>query len=226
MNLELEQEILDLHNQKFTPRQIAVYLGLRVFEVIAVIQDHQKPPSFSEKIDLPPIAKCLVNNNCAKRLLDKTLPDEEVMSSLGLVLVARFQEYDYYSICTYLIDYLCLGVKDTMGPRELHHEQLDAVIDHSYKAFPDGYVNITLEEAQAIVLGSVNYAAKLGFKPHDNFEATYPYLGRWEQQLYLEFGLQGKPFYINGPYDNFRQVLKTLERNVGRGNFDYILGVG
>ncbi|NEO28654.1 MAG: DNA-binding response regulator [Kamptonema sp. SIO4C4] len=226
MDFELEREILELHEKNFTPQQIAIYLGLRVFEVITVIQDNRKSPSLTEEVELPPIAKCLVNTNCAKRLLDQTLPDEQVMSSLGLVLVARFQDYDYYSICTYLIDYLCLGVKDTMGPQELYHEKLDFVIKNSYQAFSDGYVNITLEEAQAIVLGSVNYAAKLGFKPHENFENTYQYLGRWEQQLHLEFGLQGKPFYINGPYDNFRQIIKTLEKNVGRGNFDYILGVG
>jgi hypothetical protein len=35
----------------------------------------------------------------------------------------------------------------------------------------------------------------------------------------------GRPFYIFGPYDDPRSVIRALERTVGRDNFD-ILAIG
>jgi hypothetical protein len=31
--------------------------------------------------------------------------------------------------------------------------------------------------------------------------------------------------YVAGPYDDVRLVMRTLERNVGRGNYDFLVGM-
>ena len=41
----------------------------------------------------------------------------------------------------------------------------------------------------------------------------------------VEFGKDGKPVYAAGPNDNVAKIIKTLEKNVGDGNFEYIDGI-
>ena len=38
----------------------------------------------------------------------------------------------------------------------------------------------------------------------------------------FEFGKDGKPFYIAGPFDNSRKILETLSNSVGEGNFEFV----
>ncbi|MGK7929480.1 MAG: DNA-binding response regulator [Spirulina sp.] len=228
LSRELEREIFALRACNFTPRQIARYLGMRVADVKATIAVRGKPAIADLKSDgdLLPVANCWVNLSCGERLLDDVGREEEISSCLGLVVVARFQDYHRLLICTYLVDYLCLGLKDTMGIRVLERDRYGYFLRSSYLPFSEGYREISLEEAQAIVLGSIYYAARLGFEPHRDFEVTRDHLGQWNTILPLQFGHRGKPFYINGPYDNARQIIKILEANIGSGNFDYILGIG
>ncbi|WP_237720512.1 hypothetical protein [Rhodococcus opacus] len=42
----------------------------------------------------------------------------------------------------------------------------------------------------------------------------------------IEFGKDGQPFYLNGPYDNSAAVIRTLERSVGAGNFHVSVAAG
>ena len=222
---EVEREIFSLRACNFTPRQIARYLGMRVADVKAAIATRGEN-AIADVPELPPLANCWVNLRCAEHLLDDREPEEEISSSLGLVVVARFQDYHRLLVCTYLVDYLCLGLKDTMGVRIVDKDRYGYFLRSSFLPFSEGYREISLEEAQAIVLGSIYYGARLGFEPDPNFETTREHLGRWDTIVSLQFGWQGKPLYINGPYDNSRQIIKILEANVGRGNFDYILGIG
>lgn len=227
MSPEQEQAILKLRQQNFTPRQIAAHLGLRVSAVRAVVAAHGDGPVFTlaSKGELPPVHECLVSGDCGNYLFGdapKTMPD----SCLGLVLIARLKGYDRVSVCTYLVDYLCLGVKDTMGPRQMERDQYPDFVKAFYQAFPEGPQLVELKQAQAIVFGAVEYAARLGFQPHEDFEKTLYHLGPWGGDPQLEFGHEGKPLYINGPYDDSRGIIKQLESRVGRGGFNYILGIG
>lgn len=38
----------------------------------------------------------------------------------------------------------------------------------------------------------------------------------------LPFGHEGKPMYIQGPYDDATRIVRTLRRSVSDGNFDYL----
>ncbi len=153
-------------------------------------------------------------------------PELSLPDSLGLVLVARFDGENHFWVCTYLIDYCCLGVKDTLGPRPMASTDYEGFVSQTFSSFREGYQDISLRQAQAIVLGAASYALKLGFQPCREFGQTRSHLGDWDGEPVLQFGYQGKPFYINGPYDNPRQVLRTLAQTVGPGNFEYILGIG
>lgn len=42
----------------------------------------------------------------------------------------------------------------------------------------------------------------------------------------ISFGKDGKPLYVFGPYDDYRSVIRTLKRTVGRGNFEVLAITG
>ena len=37
-------------------------------------------------------------------------------------------------------------------------------------------------------------------------------------------GKDGKPLFINGPYDNIDSIIATLNRNIGEGNYEVLIG--
>ncbi|MEM8640878.1 MAG: DNA-binding response regulator [Cyanobacteria bacterium P01_G01_bin.54] len=225
---DLEQDVLDLYAQALSPRHIAQFLALPLTQVQQILRSHglESVPTLSITGDPPPVHQCLVSRRCAEYVLGRQNREQVPVSSLGLVTLTRLKGYNHFWVCTYLIDYLCLGLKDTLGPQPLERDRYDYFIANCYQSFPEGYCEIPLAQAQALVFGAVEYAAQAGFEPASAFEQTVYHLGDGSGQPKLEFGYQGQPFYINGPYDDARQVLKTLETHVGRGKFRYILGIG
>jgi hypothetical protein len=42
----------------------------------------------------------------------------------------------------------------------------------------------------------------------------------------VKFGIDGKPLFVAGPYDNARAIVNQLMRTAGEGNFDYVVMLG
>jgi hypothetical protein len=93
---------------------------------------------------------------------------------------------------------------------------------------------ISVELAHEIVYGALEFALKYGFEPHQDFTRLHA-----DQVLdapdahprahNVQFGQDGKPLYVAGPYDNERKVkriLQTLENTAGEGNYNYLIGFG
>jgi hypothetical protein len=74
-------------------------------------------------------------------------------------------------------------------------------------------VEITLEQAQAIVYGAVDYAHSLDFEPRRDLNTKAQiHLGlRPETLLPIEFGKDGQPFCMSGPYDNVDKEISGKE---------------
>ena len=227
MSAEIESEIRALRSKQLTPKQIARKLGLKVAQVSKVIKAsaQETAKARGERGELAPVAQCLVNTTCAKRLLSSQKQEQQEGSGLGIVLVARSMGYKRYVVCTYLIDYWCLGLKDTIVEKKLNDIKYKQFVEMVYENFPEGYQEISLEQAQAMVYGAVEYAGELGLKPHKDFQRTKSHLGEWSGEPKLTFGREGKPYYMAGPYDNTAQILQTLRKNVGEGNFHYLVGL-
>lgn len=224
MQPEQEQEILTLRDRQLTPKQIARKLGLKVSEVSTFLksQAEQTALASAEKGELLPVAQCLVDVGFANALLRNETTEA---GGLGLVIVTRSKGYNRFVAATYLIDYWCLGVKDTIPPRNCNDSQYKNLVRHAYSGFPRGYEEISLEQAQALVWGAIAYAKKLGFEPHRDFEQSKAHLGELTSKISLKFGHKGKPYYIEGPYDDAMKIMNTLKKSVGDGNFDYLFGV-
>ena len=44
----------------------------------------------------------------------------------------------------------------------------------------------------------------------------------WDGGSDITFGHEGKPMYVQGPYDDAAHIIRTLRRRVGDDNFHYI----
>ncbi|HEY9620985.1 MAG TPA: hypothetical protein V6C78_11485 [Crinalium sp.] len=240
MTPEQAQEIARLRAANVAPKQIARQLGLRPAEVSNFIREQAAETSLTraEKGELLPLERCLINENAAKRLLNpkpgflkgllrrdqSSDVENDGVGGLAQIFVTRMDR-NQYLMCSYLVDYWCLGVKDASGPRKLDRYKYEAMLKQTENNFHQSYQEISLREAQAIIFGAIDYAAKLGIQPHADFEQAKANLGpRLDDLPAIEFGRDGKPFYISGPYDNPDKIIRKLEDAVGKGNFNFLIG--
>ncbi|BAQ65109.1 hypothetical protein [Geminocystis sp. NIES-3709] len=231
MTPEQIQEVKNLRELGLSPKQIARKLGVRPVAITAIIQKQGEEEYLAkvEKGELSPLKHCVINKSAAQHLLQSHKPknSSEELDNIGFaqILVTRI-ERNKLCVCSSLVDIYCLGVKDAIEPRRMDIIQYQNFLREVYRNFEGGYVEITLEEAQSIIFGAIEYADKLGFKPHKDFEAVKPLLGTPPDKLLsMEFGKDGKPFYISGPYDNEKKIINTLKQSVGEGNFKYMMAL-
>jgi hypothetical protein len=236
-----QQEIVTLRELHLTPKQIARQLGLKVSDVNTAIQLRAEETVLTRKAsgELDPIYQCLSTPNLIRLLPDNSelqqlknlvgdITDEDgdgFINGLGYVTVAREGKYNELTLCTYLLDFWCLGVKDAMAPRKVNRVKYKDVIDQLFDTFPEPPQEISISVAQSMVYSALEYAEKLGFQPHRDFAEARLHLGEWNGEIRMKCGRQGKPCYVDGPYDDPMKILKTLKSSVGEGNFDYLVGV-
>jgi hypothetical protein len=66
-----------------------------------------------------------------------------------------------------------------------------------------------------LVEGGVAYAHELGFSPHGDYAVASQIFGDVESTACparFEYGHEGKPFYVSGPHENFRQLQAIMEQ--------------
>lgn len=144
------------------------------------------------------------------------------------VLVARRQPNGNILFGNYLVDLYCMGVKDADYGADLSQDEFydEFMPQLFHESAP---LEISPAMAHEIVHGSVEYAAQFGFRPHRDFRRAQYVLDPPDAQPRtgeVEFGKDGKPFYIAGPYDNPQAILRQLERTAGEGNYHYLFQIG
>lgn len=149
-------------------------------------------------------------------------------SRLAVVVVTRQQPNGQLAFGSYLVDVYCLGVKDALcnadiPPGEFQREFLPQI----YRAAGQP-LKISPDLAHEIIYGSIDYARQFGFRPHRDFAQAQLILDRADVHPLtgqVQFGKNGKPFFVAGPYDNVEAVLRQLRRTAGEGNYDYLLPI-
>jgi len=221
-----------LREQGRNPKEIARILGIRPAEAselvraAAVLAQATAPE--------PALVGCWVSPGWSTGLtigdhpgwpLDED-PDGGSQGLITVLVVRQGGKYGKVSVCGYLADVYCLGVKNAFGPEVMDRRDLPRFIRQYFSTYHGDPIKAPIELAREIVLGSVQYAQSLGFKPHPDFAAAAGHLGSWTGPGAISFGKDGKPLYVFGPYDNPRSIIGTLKRNVGRGNFEVVAITG
>jgi hypothetical protein len=151
-------------------------------------------------------------------------------NGIASVLLSRALPGGQVAVATFLVDRFCLGVKDAWA------EVLDRV------SYEDKYTRtmtgdnaartVPPAEALKLVTESVEYARSNGLSPHPDYPRTLRIFGDTspaDSSATFEFGKDGKPFFVAGPYDTperCRQVIAILENHCGSGGYHYAIPSG
>jgi len=137
------------------------------------------------------------------------------------------------AVSAFIVDVHCLGIKNAL---------FNIVPERDYKREfkpqlmnVDGngpYSTVTPADARKLVDGAVEYARDLGFAPHKDFARAYRLFGDVDandSNIEYEYGQDGKPFYVRGPYEDMRkaqQIVEKLTRKCGPDGFTYLVPLG
>jgi hypothetical protein len=146
------------------------------------------------------------------------------------VVVARLQNYDRIMFGVYMVDYYCLGIKNVYTRADYSRNRFEREL---LRLCANAPVSCSVELAHELIYGALEYAEKLGFEPHPDFnkqkaDQILDPADAHPRTNGVTFGKDGKPLYISGPYDSemkSRSVINMLMRTCGPGNFDYLVDV-
>ena len=145
-------------------------------------------------------------------------------SGLVQILLARQQPNGKICCGSYLIDKYCLGLKNTFAKINL---STDRYKEHYDKVSSrQTLTRCPIELAHQMIYEGIDYAAQFGFEPQSDWAQSQYVLeprGTLEEPYDLTFGKNGKPFFISGPYDDTKKIIKQLEATAGPGNFDVLV---
>lgn len=150
-------------------------------------------------------------------------------SGLAVIVIARRQPNGNIVFGNYLVDHYCLGLKNTyfnadVAPGEFRNSTLPRMFENV-----GPLVEVSPALAHEIIYGAIEYADRYGFKPQRDYRDSQYILdlpGEHPRSGKVEFGKDGKPFYVSGPYDNADRIVQQLMRTAGEGNFEYLMQVG
>lgn len=127
---------------------------------------------------------------------------------------------------SFLVDLACLGVKSAQVKLFKDPSEYAAGLRaHVLGIQPMAPASLHL--VAKIIYTGLDYAEQLGFRPDPVFaQAEYLLAGAEPDAIPTPVktgGLEGKPVYINGPYDDARKIVNHLLRTLGPGNFHYMI---
>lgn len=227
---EITHNVRELRGRGLSPKEIARSLGIspatasKLVRQLAVERDQANPGANQ--------IECLLNTGWSTGLQISGHPAwhdpgaDDGTGGLVTALVAhRRQHRRGATVCVYLLDVYCLGVKNAMGPDNLDDQRLRRLTDKAFSGYHEPPEPAPIELVRDLVLGAAEYAKTLGFDPHPDFHQARAHLGPWTPPSTITFGHNGKPTYISGPYDNPDHIISTLRRAVGRKAFSYTVGL-
>ena len=125
----------------------------------------------------------------------------------------------------FVVDLACLGVKNALT--NLYPSA--AVYRREYRQHllaSQPMMDCDLDLAAKVIEEGTIYARSLGFKPHKDTAMALKILGDAQPENRTEtipLGKDGKPLFVNGPYDNVDRIIRILDRNVGQGNYEVLI---
>jgi hypothetical protein len=148
-------------------------------------------------------------------------------TGMANIVIARIHSNENITFCIYLVDLLCLGVKDThfkFNVTETEYRDFLGNMEDRMEIEAVDYVLV-----HNIILAGVEFAEEYGFKPHKEFTSITEFMLYEDNDdielMEIECGRNGKPLYVQGPYDSeasVNKIMKQLEKTAGNGNYNFI----
>lgn len=160
-----------------------------------------------------------VQNTGTAPILDVLIMANYRNTGMAPVVVSRSLPHDRVVFANFLLDLYCLGVKDVVFGTDTATYYRTTFLPHLFQGGKFDRANP--ECARKLVEGAVAYAESLGIAPHPDYHKAKAIFGDIDAsscQEEFEYGLNGKPFFVSGPYDTparIAQVRQAIERHDG-----------
>ena len=162
-----------------------------------------------------PVYECLVNDGWEE-------------GQLANVVVARQHTNGNITAGLFLVDLLCIGVKDTTWFFNISMLKYQEMIDN-FMETSEGVDTIDYNLAHNIIYAGIEFAADYEFEPHKDFTSITQYILYEDSDniplIEIDCGMEGLPAYMQGPLHSkaeANRVIAQLERVAGPGNY-YLL---
>ncbi len=146
-------------------------------------------------------------------------------SGIADVIVSRKHVNGKITVGVYLVDLLCLGIKDTFY---VFNEEEEGFLERmAQQAIDLQEIDYTL--AHNIIYTGHDFAMEFDIHPHKEFQTTKFILEEDTDAIPLvdvpTGDEDGKPHLIVSPEYHYRPALEKLRKNAGEGNFHFTIGV-
>lgn len=130
---------------------------------------------------------------------------------LGYVILSRTLPGGQVAHANFMLDIFCLGVKDAYFDIGTPEHYRATVLEGIGQRF--NLVKIEPAAARKLVEGGVDYAASFGLSPHPDYAKAKRIFGDIdpsECEEEFEYGKDGHPLFIQGPYDSPEKVRRIM----------------
>jgi len=144
------------------------------------------------------------------------------------ILVSRRSPQGQVAAGVFLVDLGCLGVKNAFGRVFDTEGEYAAELRNDISARQE-MIEADLNLAAKIIREGVAYAQELGFSPNRDIRDARLVLGDADPDACDEdipLGVDGKPLFVSGPYDDVDRIMDKLTRKLGPDGFHYMVGIG
>ncbi|WP_339135018.1 MAG: hypothetical protein WGN25_16850 [Candidatus Electrothrix sp. GW3-4] len=151
--------------------------------------------------------------------------DQDSDVGIGSVMITRKANNGDILAGVFLIDVYCLGIKDCFV-RVFNEENYPSFLEKVNMQGKLKKIHPTC--ARKLIEKAGEYAANLGFSPHKDYREAKKIFGDIESAACprsFEFGKNGKPFYMAGPYDKpsfVKNVVNKLAKKCGPDEYHYV----
>ncbi|HDN27678.1 MAG TPA: hypothetical protein ENG03_11400 [Thioploca sp.] len=162
-------------------------------------------------LEKAPIHKCIA-------------PSRLFETGIGTVIMARKLPNGNIGAGFFMLDVWCLGVKNAFFTILTLPEYQQQLLEIRQR---ENLQTISFPCARKLIEDSAAYAEELGFSPDPDYKKAKIVFGDIKADECLEnfeFGKEGKPFYMNGPYDTpekSRKIINQLTKKCGPEGFHY-----
>jgi hypothetical protein len=158
------ERVRALREQGRNPKEIARILGVRPAEAsqlvraaAALAQDDAPEPALVGCWVSPGWSTGLAIGDHPGWPLDDD-PDGGSQGLISVLVARRGGRYGKVAVCGYLADVYCLGVKNALGPELMGERDLPGFLRRYFATYRGDPIQVPIELAREIVLGSVRYA--------------------------------------------------------------------
>jgi len=144
-------------------------------------------------------------------------------SRIASIFLARNRPDGRLAFGAFAVDLGCLGVKSAFAHPAVSVTEYEGRLIAGQPTRP---VRCDPAFAVKLIQGACDYAAQLGFSPDPDYHYAREIFGDIDPANCpdsIEYGEDGKPFYIAGPYDDVEQIMNQLRRRLGPDGFHFLV---